>query len=290
MEKLSLEEKVKHSSALVPYSYYKCLMPRLYAISPLHWHKEIELSYVIDGCGEFTVGDEKILAYSGDIIIVPPNTLHSVKEHGSNINRYDTLVFSPQILGAGNDDRCTAACIKPIVIGKAGINHRITREHPYYDEIKTSVENIFSCARANTPQHDLLLKSEMLRLFWLLENSGDIYMRQKTELARDESLRPAFDYIDKNFQSNITISTLAKVSHLSSSYFMGLFKAATGVGAIQYITQLRAKNACKLLGNSDMSIADVAFECGFRNLSNFNKQFKKLIGCTPGEYRKANRS
>ena len=67
---------------------------------------------------------------------------------------------------------------------------------------------------------------------------------------------------------------------------MGCFKNATGIGAIEYICQLRIKKACEMLRDYEDNISDIAAQCGFSNLSNFNRHFKKQLGITPSEYRK----
>lgn len=283
------EEKRRHSSRLVPYSYYKCCIPDFFTGVPMHWHGEFEINYILQGQAEFICGDDRFISEQGDIIVIPPNMLHSISPHDSSSQLYDTIVFSADMLGANDNDRCAAECVRPLVIGSAGVNVRITKSHSYYGELKTTAENIFSCAKGNTPQLDMLLKSELLRLFWLLENSGDIYRAEKNENSKSELIRPAVEYINVNFRENITVEQLAETVHLSKSYFMNRFKAAAGVGAAEYIDQVRIKNACAVLTNTDMTSAQTAFECGFRNLSNFNRQFKKIVGCTPSEYRRMNR-
>ena len=55
---------------------------------------------------------------------------------------------------------------------------------------------------------------------------------------------------------------------------------------VSFLNEIRVANACKLLRNEDLSVAMVAYECGFNNLSNFNRNFKKVRGCSPTEYRK----
>ncbi len=283
------EEKRKHSSRLVPYSYYKCLIPDFFANVPMHWHGEFEMNYVLQGQAEFICGDERFISEQGDIIIIPPNMLHSISPCADVSQFYDTIVFSADMLGAKDNDRSSAECIRPLINGSAGINVRITRSHDYYGELATTAENIFSCAKGNSPQLDMLLKSELLRFFWLLENSGDIYPAQKNGNSRSELIRPAVEYINENFRENITVEQLAETVHLSKSYFMNRFKAAVGTGAAEYINQVRIKNACVSLTETDMTSAQTAFECGFRNLSNFNRQFKKFVGCTPNEYRRMNK-
>ena len=283
---MALEEKRRHSSELVPYSYYKCLIPDYFDCVPLHWHGEFEINYVIEGKAEFLCGDERFVTQTGDIVIIPPNRLHAIYTHGDYEQRYDTIVFSTDMLGASVNDRCAAECVRPLTNGHFGVKMHITEEHPYYSELKTTVENIFSCAKGNTARLDMLLKSEMLRLFWLLGESGDIQSDGRPDFSG--VIRPAVEFINENFCENITIEQLAEIVHLSKSYFMARFRQAAGVGAIEYINQLRIKKACAMLAESNLNASDVAFECGFRNLSNFNRLFRKAVGCTPVQYRKIN--
>lgn len=284
-----LKEKRQHSSNLIPFSYYECLIPDYFTCVPLHWHGEFEINYVLEGSAEFLCGEERFISECGDIIIIPPNMLHAIYTRENCIQRYDTIVFNADMLGASANDRCAAEFVTPLVNGYSGINMLITKNHPYYSEIKTTAENIFSCAKGNSYQLDLLLKSELLRLFWLLQNNGDIRKKSDTNPDFSEAIRPAIKYINENYCNNITVQQLADTVHLSKSYFMSRFKQSAGVGAIEYITQLRIKKACRILIESSISMAETAFECGFNNLSNFNRQFKKLVGCTPCEYRKINR-
>lgn len=285
---MASEEKRQHSSRLVPFSCYKCLIPDYFASVPLHWHSEFEINFIISGCAEFICGDKKFISSDGDIIIIPPNMLHAIYPCESFKQRYDTVVFSPEMLGVSGNDRCAAECLKPLSDG-AEINTQITPQHIYYGELKTTVQNIFSCATGNSPHLDMLMKSELLRFFWLLYESGDISCAAENSVSRSEVIRPAIEYMNRNFPENITVEQLAKITHLSKSYFMCRFREAAGVGAIEYLSQLRIKKACEILSKTDKTSAETAFECGFRNLSNFNRQFRKFVGCTPKEYRKTGR-
>ncbi|MCM1061753.1 MAG: helix-turn-helix domain-containing protein [Eubacterium sp.] len=283
------EEKKQHSSKLVPFSYYISLIPDYFASVPLHWHSELEINYIISGCAEFICGDNRFLSSEGDIIIIPSNMLHAIYPHENSRQLYDTVVFSAEMLGASENDRCSAECIKPLVNGMCKINTHITKEHIYYAELKTTAQNILSCAKGNTPQLDMLMKSELLRLFWLLEESGDISAACENTLNKSKIARSAIEYMNENFSESITVDRLAEIAHVSKSYFMLRFKEAAGVGAIEYLSQIRINKVCELLAQTDKAAAEIAFECGFRNLSNFNRQFKSIMGCTPKEYRKINR-
>ncbi len=279
------EEKKRHSSRLVPFSCYRCKIPDYFSNVPLHWHGEFELSIIHEGLMEYICGDDRFIAAEGDIIVIAPNILHAMYPHGGGVQRYDTVVFSAEMLGLSDNDRSAAECIRPLANG--GFTAlRITDAHSYYNELRLTVENIVSCALGNTPRLDMLMKSELLRLFWLLEDNGDISAHSPVERGKSEMMRPALEYIADNFSENITIEQLAATVHLSKSYFMNRFRETSGVTAVEYITQYRIRAACSALLECSKTVSEISFECGFRNLSNFNRQFRRLMGCTPNEYRK----
>lgn len=281
------KEKRKHTSKLVPYSYYKCenICNLMFGYVPSHWHDEFEINYIINGFARFKCGEENIIASKGDIVFISPNILHSVYPYKDYDQIYDTLVFSGELFGISSNDRSSAAYLLPIVNSTYQIKTHITSTHPYYEEIKTSVENIFSCAKSNNALMDLPLKSELIKILWLLYENNDIKRESESDLLNDDCIKSVISYIEKNFRDDISVSQLSEIAHLSQSYFMNRFKKATGVGAITYIIQYRIKAACETLQSSEKSIVQTAFECGFKNISNFNRQFKKIVGCSPHEYR-----
>lgn len=301
------QEKRRHSTTWIPYSYYECRLPEWMMSVPMHWHSEFELIYILRGRGEFICGSQKLEAKEGEFLLVPPNMLHATYPcreraeeaaggcEGSRVEgdvvplSYDALVFSPGMLGAGSGDRCTNECIRPLIKGSIRTNVCIRREAAAYGEAKPVVERIFSCVHDDSARSDLLLKSELLRLLWLLEESGEILLEKNGMEGEAEAIRPALEYMAQNFREDITVEQLAELVHLSKSHFMRCFRKAVGIGAIEHLTQLRIQAACEALGDGREQIADIAFSCGYSNLSNFNRQFLKRVGCSPKEYRKRNR-
>lgn len=162
----------------------------------------------------------------------------------------------------------------------------ISPEHSGYAALSASVHQIFRCIRENSAVSDLLLKSELLRFFYLLAASPELCTDRPAMPAAAENLRPVLAYIQEHFADPITIEELARLSHLSKSYFMSCFKQTFGLGAVEYLTQLRIKAACEALRSTTRSVSEIAYDNGFRNLSNFNRQFRSKVGCTPQMYRK----
>ena len=278
-------EMRQHSTAYVPYSYYKCSLPYSFMSVPMHWHSEFELNYISCGMGEFTCGGETFPAEKGDLILLPPNMLHAAYPDPKSGLVYHALVFSPIILGANVHDRCTIEYIRPLINGARKITPLIPKSAKNYPLLECSAKQIFSCALKDCPCPELLLKSELMRFFWLLETDDGILRQKEEETDYGEQIRPALEYMMNHFHKKISIAQLAGLSHLSQSYFMSCFKKAVGLSSIEYVSQLRVNAACDALFSTDKKISEIAFACGYENLSNFNRQFKRSTGFSPSEYR-----
>lgn len=274
-----VHEKRKHSSTLIPFSFYKSSIPELFPFVPLHWHEEWELNYIREGEGRMRIGESEMGVRQGDILLIRPQELHAIEADRRLC--YDTVVFSTEMFGT-NQDRCYTEMIFPLCRGTARILP-ISEQNPDYFRMKECVEQIISCAKANTAQEDLLMKSEFMRFLWYAGKSGAILYTQYSDSLKE--IRKALDYMAENYAEAITIGQLAGLVHLSESYFMQKFREISGMGAMEYLNRLRIQKVCALLLEGK-GISDAAYSCGFRNLSNFNRQFKAIAGCTPGQYRK----
>ncbi len=93
-------------------------------------------------------------------------------------------------------------------------------------------------------------------------------------------------YIMENFDKEISLSEIAAVGNMGVTAFCNFFKEQFRVTFVEYLTTVRIGHACKLLSQNDRNVVEVAYECGFNNLANFNRQFKKLKDMTPSDYRK----
>lgn len=277
-------ENVQHSTEYIPYSFYECDIPRWFVGTPMHWHSEFELDYVIYGTGEFICGGKKYTAGEGALFLLPPNMLHAAYPHEGNELFYYALVFNPTMLGT--NDRCTMEHIRPLTSGACQIHPFIPKTAKNYSGLRASAERIFSCIVDHIECSELLLKSELFRLFWLLATDGDILFQETVSGDYGDRIRPALEYMIKNFRVKISIAHLASVSHMSESYFMNSFKKAVGVSAVEYLNQLRIHAACEALSTTEDAVSEIALACGYGNLSNFNRQFRRISGCSPKEYRR----
>lgn len=282
-----LKKQVTNNNLWRPYVYYWNTFPGRWPFVEPHFHPEFAIHYMVQGSMLFSLNDEHVLASEGDIIFIQPNTVYSITPPTDLIGmkNYHTFIFDSDFLCGSVGASCYTEILSPIIQNRANFSCVITKEHPYYEEIQTSLENIVAAAKIHTPLLTLLIKSELLRLFYFVLEYGD---QHKSMIPNQslKSLQPVLSYINKNFEQNITLEQLANLSNLSVSRFTTKFKQIMGVSAITYVNQVRLKRACQLLINTNDPILNIATVCGFNNISNFNVLFKKAVGCSPHDYRK----
>ncbi|WP_438433215.1 helix-turn-helix domain-containing protein [Gorillibacterium sp. sgz500922] len=121
----------------------------------------------------------------------------------------------------------------------------------------------------------------------LLDMCGRItaYHKEKRSKMTDVTLQLATDYMDANFNKNISVDTVAEHVQRSSSYLSRIFKEATGMTVNDYLIQLRIKRAMELLQQPSVTMEEICRQIGYANVSYFNKVFKARTGLTPGQYR-----
>jgi len=104
---------------------------------------------------------------------------------------------------------------------------------------------------------------------------------------KDESghMQKALKYILQNFQKQISMKDLLEITNMSNSAFYDAFKLTYGMHYKDYLLNIRVGYACKLLTEASQNIAGIAYDSGFENISNFNRQFKKIKGLTPSQFR-----
>lgn len=283
---LNNKEQRRHSSSLVPYSIYECCIPDSFPNVPMHWHDEFEIDYVLQGRGDFICGDEHFPVSRGDVITLSPNMLHAAYPSSNTNLYYIAFVFHAGMLGLESNDRSSTHCIRPLITGQLRVNVKYDSSHPDYSVIHSLTETIVNCASKNNPYDDLLLKGTLLQLYWYFEKNSNLSSFQGDDISYSSLIRPALEHMTYYYKDSMTVSKLAAKCAISSSHFMNTFKRAVGCSAIEFLTHLRIKAACTALTEGTDDISTISYSCGFNNLSNFNKQFKKITGCSPREYRK----
>lgn len=283
------QEESGHGDKMLPLATYHCIIPTAQLPNvPPHWHPEFEISLITDGSANYKFGTEDYITHPNDIIIIAPNTLHSIVPFEGNTQTSDTIVFHLDLVGFSTPDRCTIKYFQPLFSGESGIINHITPEFEGYNSIRTCFDNLYRIIAKKPPYYEIELKENLMRLFRLFYENNLIIASEKTHshIRQNELIANILHYIDENYRNDLSIHSIATKFCLSDVHFMNYFRQASGMTCNKYITETRLRQAGCLLLETDMSVSEICFECGFRNISNFNRRFREYYSVTPSEYRK----
>lgn len=281
-----LEEHINHKRIDFPINIYYTHFGKIIKDLYLHWHKEFEITYVISGEGIFYTDLRPIYVKKGDIMIIPPLSLHSGKPL-KDFCECKTLVFSLDFLKTNAADSISMKYLNPISERAYNFPLLISKESPAYKNILESFRNITKTYEKQEFAFELLIKSELIKILYTLFNSDmvELNMNEKDFEKKSEKIKSIIAYVKKHYKSNITITEVANYLDYSENYFCRFFKNQTGLTFVEYLNSVRLNAAANLLHNSDKPITDIALESGFDNLSYFIRIFKKKFIVTPLKYR-----
>ena len=163
---------------------------------------------------------------------------------------------------------------------------------PNYIELSDTeqIKEIFIslCEHCNTgiTSDDILLQSLILKLIYLLSENSASVIKSTPKSNNHEAIEKTLEYINNNLSADLTLERLASAANFNAIYFHKLFKASTGKTLHEYVEEQRIKKSINLLISTDMTLTQIAYECGFSSQSYFSYAFKKKIGSSPREYAK----
>lgn len=271
----------------MPFRFYYSDYSKGFSGFTIHWHDEIEIFYIKKGQGNFIIDNKEYLVSEGDIVYISPKLMHS--GHAIDNNNFITICYvvdSQYLLshcGEYNTDKYFSNLMN------AKITHTIiNKDNLNYDNIKQALRNIYLCINKKEIAYQIEVKMHFYNFFAQLYKSHylTISSLKTTDSETEEIVKKAINYIQSNFNKPLTVNEIAHAVGLSASYFMNVFKQHTKMTCVKYINSFRLNIAETMLKETDESVLQISHECGFNNLSLFNREFKKTYMNTPTQHRK----
>ncbi len=280
-------EHKKHTPDNFPYNTYLCTIPLDFASVKIHWHEEVELIIIKKGEGIVSVDLKEYKVKAGDIVFVPSGKLHSIEQKNGASMEYENIIFKTSLLYSSGKDLCRSY-IDPLCGGEIPAATLINSRLSCYGDINGLISRLDKLCDERRNGYQLAVKGCLFQMMYFLLNEGREEDGSGTNERSLKKLKIILSYIEENYQKQITIEEIAGRCFYSKSYFMRFFKETMGVPFVEYLNNYRLDTAAKRLLSSGENILNIASECGFENLSYFNRRFKKRFGLTPGEYRRKN--
>ncbi|MEH6680579.1 MAG: AraC family transcriptional regulator [Sediminicola sp.] len=251
-----------------------------------HYHPELELVAIIKSSGTRFIGDGIAKFQEGEVVLIGENLPHMWVNEDVYFDSEPTLTaesvaihfksdfFGPLFLEAPE----LTLIAQLFMRAERGIKFTSLEEGLFQKINRLPEEEGFG----KTVQFLEILHSLALeKNYELLSSNGFIKTFNRTE---NKKLDRIYAYVFKNFGSPIGSKEVALVANMNTSAFSRFFKRMHRKTFTQYLNEIRIGYACKLLLEQKFNISEICFESGFNNISNFNRQFKKIKGMAPKEY------
>ncbi|GAA4293934.1 AraC family transcriptional regulator [Aestuariibaculum suncheonense] len=251
-----------------------------------HYHPELELVVILKSDGNCFVGDGIEKFEVGDVFLIGKNTPHMWLNHEAYFDEASELIaksvaihFKKEFLGDKFFETPEMQHVSELFDrARFGIKFLNLKE-----ELLITVQNMLSLDGFHKTITFLNILNTLSahKDFKLLASSG--YMKS-FKVKTNKTLDKVYAYIFKNFNKNLSLEEVAKIANMNATAFSRLFKRVNGKPFSRYVAEIRIGYACKLLLEQKVNISQVCYEVGFNNISNFNRQFKMIMGCNPSEY------
>ncbi|WP_068784869.1 AraC family transcriptional regulator [Paenibacillus phocaensis] len=247
-----------------------------------HFHAEIEFIYVASGEIRIGVNEESRLLRQGEMVICGSNDIHYFDSRGME-SEIIILICKPEWITMSKSWPVDFRFASPY----------LPADTPGLDPVKTILDELIREKHDRQPGYTLLLKARLLELCGRLQRYGatlptDSSIKEKYE-SRRARMQQILSYIEDHYREELNVAVMAEHFSMEPSHFSRSFKAAIGMNFKTYLNTVRVLSAEQLLLTSDLSIMDIALECGFSSIRTFNRVFKELRGGIPSSLRHPDR-
>lgn len=253
-------------------------------INGLHFHNFLEVGYCHEGAGEVVI-DNQIYPFGANMFsIIPPNLSHTTNSDEGTQSYWEWMYFDIEqyLNNMYKDDAAFVQKLLTRIYRKGLLLH--AQDHFVLDNI---LQNIIREMQIKDVYYEESVKGfiqtfivELLRL----DDSEEKIKRTKQKAAQ---ISDALDYVRHNYGEEIKISQLAVACNMSESHFRRVFEESMNMKPVDYINLIRVQKACDLIKKSQISMGDVAYRVGFATASTFNRNFKKLVGISPYQWKQS---
>ncbi|MCD8365672.1 MAG: AraC family transcriptional regulator [Clostridiales bacterium] len=253
----------------------------------MHFHNLLEIGICRSGSGILRMENEDWIYGPGMISVVPVNFPHTTISADGTESHWEYLFVDVE--------KVLQVTYPEDILFQQKMLERINRK-PYLGmtgekpELAGIMEVIF---REMRDRQDTLYRESVrgLALSLLIQaarlNTGNAAMPEgmKAKTGFDQ-VRPALEYIRTHYNSPVKIPEIASVCHVSESHFRRLFEENIGMTPVEYLNQIRIHKACELIVKTGYSMEEIAVKVGFTTTSTFNRNFKRITGTSPYQWKR----
>lgn len=249
-----------------------------------HQHEEIQISLVVRGEGKLVVGDSLSHYQSGDLLVFGSKVPHLFKTTYTGYDTHMISLFFTQTSFGTHFFNLPELKKTQLFFDHAAYGFKVLSEKQVLYDLFMEITNVENKLRRFTLFLSIL---EILNDASVERLSEDQLQRNYREVE-GQRMAKIFQKVMQDFAEDVSLAEVSALANMTPNAFCRYFKQRTNKTFFRFLTEIRINNAAQLLqANKDLSIAEAAYQSGFKNLSNFNRKFKEIKSLTPSDYRKS---
>lgn len=251
-------------------------------IDNMHFHNLLEIGYCHYGDGDLVIEDDLYRFGAGMISCIPANFLHVTRSDAGVRAFWEYLYIDPENLLRQWGK--SAQEIRQILdaVGKRSFFIKL-EESPVIATLIRTIFDEMQCAGAHYRE---CVRGVVYALLFEIARFNDREAGQSVGKSISLQLESAIEYVDKNYPNDFKIADLANECHMSETHFRRIFQEKMNMTPVEYVNFVRVRKACELIDKTDISMEDVAEKVGFVTPSTFNRNFRRIIGTSPYQWKK----
>ena len=276
------QESRPRGSVSYPMEYYKIDTSEPDYDLPYHWHIEFEFIHILRGEYTLFAGTREYVLKTGDFFLMSSGILHGDSERFRGKCIYESLVFDPNIMMINN--YITGTFLERLIEGE---NYFSILQNTDDSDFSKTIAELFKVVKTKSEGYAWVTISLLFHLLGTIEHNkqyerNEHYMKESGKLIW---LKCVMNLIKQKYGEPISLAQMADSAGFSPKYFCRVFHEVTHYTPMEYLNQYRINRAAERLLSTDDFIEDIAYECGFNDISYFIKLFKRYKNKTPLKYR-----
>lgn len=252
-----------------------------------HWHDDFELTYIVSGHFQFSIGSETILLNPGEAIFINSKVLHQVKPLKNETPVYYSYAFAPELICESMQSLIAAKYIVPLMHNLSFPFHIFHPDILWEAHCLSHIHALNRSADSDGFVREFEIQHYIQRVFIdMIQNIPDICTESSPSANSDHySIMKIMLFIKKHYHETLSLSDIADAANISKSSCNRIFRKTLEMTPFEYLLDFRINRSKQMLSHSLQSITEIAYSCGFHDASYYCKTFRKHVGLSPQKYR-----
>ncbi len=257
---------------------------------PLHSHDYTEMVIVLDGRAEHMIGEKTYPVSSGDVYVIQGNQEHGFRRTAGDF-RVCNVMYRPELFDFSLDRLGTMSgyqalfVLEPARRQASGFRSLMRLDSAHLKEVMEKIHRLRLEMDSRPPGFECTTQAYLLDLIVFLSR-----LYSKSPGTSDAGLvrfSEAVAWMEENFIRRSTVADLARRAAMSERHFLRMFRKTFGISPLEQLIQLRIRHSAELLQSGRYNVTEAAYRSGFSDGNYFSRQFSRVMGMPPRQYRTA---